>query len=122
MKDKSHDSNCSFEIHLIELLSLRIGQLNSCSYCSNMHHNELKKMGDSDLRLSLLPFWKEVPCYSIKEKAVLALINSIAGQNSNNLSKEVHNLLLPHFNEEEIYRLTLVIKQIDNWTLAMKHP
>lgn len=108
------------DIHLLELISLRIGQINDCSYCIDIHHKELKHIGESDLRLTLLYVWEEVPCFSKKEKAVLGLAEELSSRNKKKPTKKTFNLLTLYFNEEEIYRLIVAIKKINTWTWLMK--
>lgn len=111
----------SINIHLLELVRFRIAQINGCKHCFTTHGEELKCMGDTDLRLSLISIWDEVSCFSGKEKALMALTDDLAGQDTDEPSDEVYQLLHSHFSDKEIYSLTLAIKQIDNWTLVMKN-
>lgn len=121
MEIKKNNPDSSLCIHLLELVRLRIAQINDCKYCIAIHYKELKYMQDTDVRLSLVSVWNEVPYFSKKEKALLALTDNLANQNINKPSDEVYNLLLPYFGKQEIYRLTLAIKQIHYWTLVMKN-
>ncbi len=116
-KKKSKSSLCN---HLVELASLRIAQINDCKTCIAFHTEELKHLGGSDLKLSLVSVWNEVPYFSKIERALLTLTDNLATQDLDQPTVEVHNLLLLHFCEEEIHKLTFAIKQLDNWTLAMK--
>ena len=47
-------SESQIEIELLELIRLRVAQINGCAYCVDMHHKELKHLGETDLRLSSL--------------------------------------------------------------------
>lgn len=120
MKFLKKGTNSSICISLLELVRLRIAQINDCKYCAEIHYEELRYLEYSDLRLSLVPIWNEVPYFSKKEKALLALTDNLINLNIDKPSDEVYKVLLPYFSEKEICRLTLAIKQIDSWTMAMK--
>jgi len=121
METLKESPNSSLCLPLLELVSLRVAELNDCKHCVALHYKELKSLGDTDVRLSLLSIWNEVPYFSNKEKALLALTDDLAGQNSDELSDEVYQLLHHHFSDKELSSLTLAIKKIDSWTLVMKN-
>lgn len=121
MKTNSIKKKSSFEIHLLELVRLRIAYLNDCPYSINLHFNELKNFGETDVRLSLVSVWSQVCYFSDKEYALFSLTDYIIDSNNKNSFQEVNNLLKPHFNKNQITKLIQAIKQIDLWTRSMKH-
>lgn len=59
---------------LVELVSLRISQINGCAYCLDIHTRMAEKAGVSTQRLQLLPAWEEAgDVYTDQEKAALRL-------------------------------------------------
>ena len=121
MKTSHNNITTTFEIHHLELVRLRIGYLNNCNYSIALHYNELKNFGETDLRLSLVSVWNEVPYFLEKERALFSLTDYIIKSSKRLSSKEVQNQLNSHFNQDEIIVLTQAIKQIDLWTRSMKH-
>ena len=111
----------NIEIRHLELVRLRVGYLNNCDYSINLHFNELKNFGESDLRLSLVSVWDCVPYFSEKERALFALTDYIIDSNYSGCIEGIYALLNPHFSTEQITDLTQAIKQIDLWTRSMKH-
>jgi len=105
---------------LIELLRLRVSQINRCAYCVDMHHKELKHLGETDLRLSSLCVWEETPFFSPKEKAVLMLAQKLTTLPIDEVDEELFAELSNHFNKEEICFLTLAISQIGSWNGLMR--
>ena len=105
---------------LLELLRLRISQINGCAYCVDMHSKELKHLGESDLRMYSLCIWKEAPYYSEKERAVLLYTEALTYMNSEPLQDQVYDPLLNYFSKSEICYITLAISQINTWTRLMK--
>lgn len=112
--------NSGLERQLLELMRLRVSQKNGCAYCVDMHHKELKKLGESELRLSSLCVWEETPYFSEKERAVLAFADALTGLKRTPFPDEVYNPLLSYFSKEEISVLTLAVTQINTWNRLMK--
>lgn len=108
------------EFKLLELMKLRVSQLNGCAYCVDMHYKELKHARETELRLSSVCVWEETPYFSEKEKAVLTFAESLTRINSKPLDDKVFNSLLSFFNKTEISYLSLAITQINTWNRLMK--
>ncbi|MBL4662594.1 MAG: carboxymuconolactone decarboxylase family protein [Flavobacteriaceae bacterium] len=68
MKTPKNHIKPSLEIHLLELVRLRIGYLNDCSFSIDLHFKELKNFGETDIRLLLVSVWNEVPHFSKKNE------------------------------------------------------
>lgn len=43
---------------LIELVDLRVSQLNGCALCLDMHSRALRKLGETDERLFTVAAWR----------------------------------------------------------------
>ena len=110
----------TLESQLIELIRLRISQLNGCAYCVDMHHKELRQAGETELRLYSLVVWEETPYFTEKERAVLYYAEALTQLNSKPLADEVYDPLLTYFDKTEITFLSLLICQINTWNRLMK--
>lgn len=108
------------DLSLLELLRVRVAQINGCAYCVDMHHKELKHLGETDLRLSSICVWEEAPYFSKKEKAVLHFAETLTQLNTSPLSEKIFNELDSYFTKSEIAHLSLAISQINTWTRLMK--
>lgn len=62
---------------LVELVSVRISQINGCSYCLDVHVRASLKAGESAQRLALLSAWRDTSLFSPMERAALTLAESI---------------------------------------------
>lgn len=63
---------------LVELVNLRVSQLNGCAYCLDVHTRDAVKAGLNPQRLGLLPAWRESPdVYSELERAALELAEAV---------------------------------------------
>ena len=57
----------------LEFVNVRVGQINGCAVCVDMHCRALKKLGESDIRIFAVSAWRETPYYTDAERAALAL-------------------------------------------------
>ncbi len=105
---------------LLDLIRLRVAQINGCAYCVDMHYKELKHLNETDLRLSSLCVWQETPYFTDMERAALLFAEILTSLTSESIADEVYNPLLSFFSKEEICYLTLAISQINTWTRLMK--
>lgn len=121
MKTPFNNCNTTIEIRHLEMVRLRIAYLNSCTYSIDLHFKELKNLGESNLRLSLISVWNEVPYFSEKERSLFTLTDYIIDSNNSGNNDCIHALLAPHFTKSQITSLTQAIKQIDLWTRSMKY-
>ncbi|NAS11326.1 carboxymuconolactone decarboxylase family protein [Poritiphilus flavus] len=113
-------SRSGIDKRLLELVKMRVSQLNACAYCLDMHYKELKHSGESDLRISLLPAWEESPQFSEKERAVLAYAEKLTLLSNKALSESVFSAIRQHFSLTEVAYLSLAITQINTWNRLMK--
>src|SRR5262249_7623359 len=56
---------------LMDLVRLRASQINGCAFCIHMHATDLRRMGESEMRLYMLDAWRESSLYSARERAAL---------------------------------------------------
>ncbi|WP_350290918.1 carboxymuconolactone decarboxylase family protein [uncultured Croceitalea sp.] len=108
------------DFKLLELMRLRVAQINGCAYCVDMHFKELRHLNETDLRLSSLSVWEETNYFSDKEIAVLKLTEALTTITNKPISNEAYSSLENHFDKTEISILTLAISQINTWTRLMK--
>lgn len=69
---------CGLDPTLVELVYLRVSQLNGCAYCLDMHTRDLLKRGLRSEKLALVQVWREArPLFSQQEQAALAWAESV---------------------------------------------
>ncbi|CAL2103379.1 AhpD family alkylhydroperoxidase [Tenacibaculum sp. 190130A14a] len=105
---------------LIELVKLRTSQINGCAYCVDMHHKELKHLGETDLRLSSLCVWKDTPYFSEKERVILKFTETLTKLSSARIEEQLIHQLSSYLTNEEICYLSLAISQSNTWNRLMK--
>ncbi|MDO5684190.1 MAG: carboxymuconolactone decarboxylase family protein [Propionibacteriaceae bacterium] len=62
---------------LIELVKIRISQLNGCAFCLRMHTRDAIALGESTDRLAVVAAWWESQYFSAEERAALALAEQV---------------------------------------------
>ncbi len=58
---------------LIELVNVRVSQLNGCAYCLDVHSRAALQAGVTPQRLEVLPAWRRTDLFTPFESAVLIL-------------------------------------------------
>ena len=51
------------ERSLVELVRIRVSQINGCAFCLDRHVAEARKYGEKDRRLAILQAWRDVPFF-----------------------------------------------------------
>jgi AhpD family alkylhydroperoxidase len=62
---------------LVELVNIRVSQLNGCGFCLDLHVRQAVKNGETAQRLAVLPAWRDVDLFTSTERAALALAEAI---------------------------------------------
>ena len=120
MAIENYIKQSTLDLQLLELMRLRIAQINKCAYCIDMHYKELKHTGETELRMSTVSVWKETSFFTEKEKAVLQFTESLTETSEKDISNEVFDSLTKFFDTEEICNLTLAISQLNTWTRLVR--
>lgn len=100
---------------LIDLVFLRVSQLNGCAYCVDMHGHDLLNAGESIRRINAVAVWREAPYFDERERAVLAWVEALTQLGNGPVPDEVYEPLKEHFNEQEIVELTYAVAVINAW-------
>jgi AhpD family alkylhydroperoxidase len=108
-------ASSGLEHSLIHLVKTRASQINGCAYCIDMHTRDAIKEGESTARLFLLDAWREAPHYTPRERVALAWTEALTLVAATHAPDEDYEALKPHFTEEEIVKLTLLIATINAW-------
>jgi len=95
---------------LVDLVYLRVSQINGCAYCLDMHTRDLVKKGVSIQKLAVLQAWHEAgPLFSDHEKAALAWAESVTRVADTHVPDEVFSAAAAVFSEKELADLTMAI-------------
>ena len=110
---------------LVDLVLLRVSQINGCAFCIDMHWRDLMQLGADARHINTLAGWRESPFFDERERAALRwaeIVNDIPHRDP---SDEEFAALKQHFSNEEIAELGFVIATINAWNLlnvGFRHP
>lgn len=62
----------------VELLKVRVSQLNGCAFCLRWHTRDALAKGESADRVAVLPAWRETSYFHATERAALGLAEHVA--------------------------------------------
>jgi AhpD family alkylhydroperoxidase len=100
---------------LMELVYLRVSQINGCAFCLEMHTRELRKLGERDERLDLIAGWREAPVFDEREKAAFAWAETLTHISATHAPDDVYERVRAAFSEKELADLSVAIAQINSW-------
>ena len=95
---------------LVELVYLRISQINNCAYCLDMHTRDLLKKGVGIGKLALVQAWREAgDLFDPRERGALAWAETVTRVAETNVPDEAYQAARAIFDERELVDLTLAI-------------
>jgi AhpD family alkylhydroperoxidase len=62
---------------LVELVRIRVSQINGCSFCMRMHSRDAAAQGVAADKLAVLPGWRETDYFDELEREALALAERV---------------------------------------------
>ena len=94
---------------IVEMIYLRVSQINGCAYCLGLHSKSLRASGETNARLDQLGGWQVSDQYTAKERAVLAWTDAVTNIVTSGTPDNLFEALKPHFSDKEISDLTFAI-------------
>ena len=76
---------------LLELVNLRVSQINGCGYCLDVHHSKAVRLGEDPRRLAVLQEWQETQLFDDIESAALELAEAITRIPAPSVREEVED-------------------------------
>jgi AhpD family alkylhydroperoxidase len=112
----------SIDEGLRALVELRVSQINGCVFCLDRHSMEARETGCSQQRLDCLAAWRESRLFSEPERAALEWAEALTNVSQTHAPDAVYDGLIPHFSENQIVDLSLIIAAMNAWNrLAIGH-
>lgn len=108
---------------LLDILWLRVSQINGCAYCVDLHSREAKEHGATDRKLHHVATWWESPLFDDKERAALAYAEAVTRLDNQRVADDAYEPLKAHFDDQMIVEITIAIASMNAWNrlaIAMK--
>lgn len=109
---------------LINLIYLRVSQINGCGYCMDLHAGDLRTAGETEDRIDGLAGWRVSPLYSDRERAALAWAEAVTRIEGNPPSDAVWSPLHALFDDKEVAEVTYAAALMNAWNriaIAFRH-
>lgn len=109
----------------IELLNVRISQLNACAYCLDMHVKDAVDNGETPQRLAVLPAWRETTLFTDKERASLALAESVTELPDEESREQNEAFAREHLNADEfsaVSWMAITMNAFNRVSMISHHP
>lgn len=95
---------------LIDLVHLRVSQINGCAYCIDMHSRDLIKAEVPVEKILLVPVWDEAgSLFTEQEKAALKWAEVVTQVSDTHVPDEAYAEARAAFTEKELADLTIAV-------------
>jgi AhpD family alkylhydroperoxidase len=95
---------------LVDLVYLRVSQINGCAYCIDMHSRDLLKSGIAVDKLVLVPVWRDAgKVFSARERSALAWAETVTLVAETGVPDDDYQAATSEFNDKELADLTYAI-------------
>lgn len=125
LKVKEAAAEVGFTRSLVELLNVRISQINGCAFCLDLHVADALKQGVDPRQLAVLPAWRETELFTDKERAVLALAESITSLPHPAIREKEESFARRFLSDEEFSAaswLAVAINAFNRVSMTSHHP
>ncbi|MFK0089718.1 carboxymuconolactone decarboxylase family protein [Pseudomonas sp. NPDC090755] len=101
---------CGLPKELIDLVYLRVSQINGCAFCIDMHSRDLVKLGLTVERLVLVSVWRDAGAlFTSRERAALAWAETVTRVAETGVPDDDYVEAAAEFNDKELADLTYAI-------------
>ena len=111
----AHIAQSGLDPKLVELVNLRVSQVNGCAYCVHLHSKGLRAKGEIDRRIDTLVVWREAPFFTPRERVALAWAESVTRLGADHVADDLYEQAVREFGEKDLVELTLAVAMINAW-------
>lgn len=119
LKLNAHVHACGLDAALLELMKVRVSQINGCAFCIDMHVTAARKLGVEEQRLHLLAVWREAPGFNNAERAALDWAEALTRLPGGAVSEAAYQQACAHYTTAQIAELSLAVAEINAWNRLM---
>ncbi|WP_276088691.1 carboxymuconolactone decarboxylase family protein [Pedobacter sp. JY14-1] len=111
MDNRLHESTITK--NLIDLIKIRVSQINKCAYCIDYHTEEALQHGETIRRIFALSAWQESPLFTDAERAVLEVAEEMTLIARHGLSDQEYERLRSFFTSKEMADIMVAISHMN---------
>jgi len=117
----------SFDPKLMELVEVRVSQINGRANCLHMHRQDALKLGETEERMLLLNAWHESELYTDRERAALTWAEALTNVAEGHAPDSDYEVAQNAFSKDELVALSIGIAMINAWNrlaigFRLQHP
>lgn len=106
----SYVTHSGLPADLVDLVYLRVSQINNCAYCLDMHTRDLVRKGVAVEKLALVQAWSEGGnLFSARERAALAWAETVTRVAATGVPDTDYQAAKAVFSEKELVDLTIAV-------------
>ncbi|MFJ8795458.1 carboxymuconolactone decarboxylase family protein [Streptomyces sp. NPDC102462] len=109
----------------VELINVRVSQLNGCAYCLDIHNRAALRAGESPQRLGILSAWRDTDLFTPAERAALALAESTTDPADATTQASAYETARQVLSEDQISAaiwVAVTINAFNRVSIMSKHP
>ncbi len=103
------------EESILDMVKIRVSQINGCAFCLDMHASEARQNGESEQRIYALSAWRETDFFSGRERAALEWAEALTLVSETHVPDIVYQDAIRHFTGKELVELTIAVVAINGW-------
>ncbi|MFB0630426.1 carboxymuconolactone decarboxylase family protein [Streptomyces sp. AB3(2024)] len=110
---------------LVELVNLRVSQLNGCAFCLDVHTRAALRAGETTRRLGVLAAWRDTELFTTRERAALALAEATTHPADALAQERAYALARDVLEDDEISAViwvAITINAFNRVSILSKHP
>jgi AhpD family alkylhydroperoxidase len=110
---------------LVELINIRVSQINGCAYCLHVHVRDALAGGETTQRIAVLPAWRDTTLFTPQERAALTLAESITTLPDAYSQDRDYAAATRHLSPAEISAVSWVaiaINSFNRLSIVSRHP
>ncbi|MFE1322312.1 carboxymuconolactone decarboxylase family protein [Kitasatospora phosalacinea] len=118
-------ADAGLDRRLVELVNLRVSQLNGCAYCLDVHTKAALKEGEGVQRLGVLAAWRDAAVFDARERAALALAEATTHPADAAAQEAAYAQAREVFGDQEISAViwvAIAINAFNRVSILSKHP
>ena len=125
LKAREAADEAGIDRKVVELLYVRISQINGCAYCLDMHVKNAVESGETPQRLAVLAAWRDTALFTDKERAAIALAESITELPGQPAQDHEEGYAREHLSADEfsvVSWLAITINAFNRVSITSHHP
>ncbi|MEU4098093.1 carboxymuconolactone decarboxylase family protein [Streptomyces sp. NPDC026673] len=118
-------SEAGLDRELVELVNIRVSQMNGCAFCLDRHSRTALGAGETPQRIAVLPAWRDTELFTARERAALAVAEATTDPTDAAAQEQAYEAAREVFSDDELSALiwvAITINSFNRVSILSKHP